>query len=1134
MYGVGSAANQSPLSPYSAKLDLTLFNFADGDVALLIGNWQFFWGQLLTPEDFRDEQPPQHTAIIELPSFWKELEADNHTFGSYGFATYRVIVTGNKPSQAPLSISISGVVSAYNLWVNGKLLSSDGKVSSQPDQEISGRHTVSLIPLPPLSANQNSYEIVLQISNHHHWSGGMYLPLKIGSEKTLEAELIRDRLFLAFFSTMLLLMGCYHLVLYFFRRKDPSPLYFGIYCLLWLIQSMACGAERWMPYYLFPDIPPLAVYYVDAIAYFFSTPMMLLFVRSLFPDETPSYLPKIYLGLASALTVFLLLKKQIYLDGFIIAHVVSSTYVIVGMVILVRAKIHQRQASGIILGGGILLALSGINDLLNTTRIIDTGYMAHYGLLIFICSQTCALALRFSSAHTTVENLSAELNEKNRNLQKVDKLKDEFLANTSHEIRTPLSGIIGLAESMLAGATGNLGLSTRHNLGMVVASGKRLSSMVNDLLDFSRLNHKELNLKIQPIDLPALIDTIIAIMTPMAKAKGLSLEQEMPKTLPPVLADEDRLQQIVYNLVGNAIRFTRKGSIVVSTSAHESEIEIHITDTGIGIPPEKYDDIFHYYEQVESDTARKFGGTGLGLAITRQLVELHGGQIRVESVIEHGSTFSFTLPRATEGVQSTTTYTQRMADYVSYQGEAEIELKVVSPPSDPEKLQSGISILVVDDDPINLQVATNHLITAGYYAETAPSGTLALEFIQSHTLPDLILLDIMMPGMTGYEVCQKLRKKYSSSILPIILLTAKNRVSDLVKGFEVGANDYLQKPFSREEFLSRINAQLSLKKAFITLKENVELKKDLQQRMEREQHLLLGQRRLSRLLDTSNEAILAVNESDEIIFCNQTSLDLFGYTQEHLLGNRVCMLFEKETAKQLGPMLATSLPDTSDIALQDATLLLSNNKHLTSQLMIAHLEFDDEHLRAILIRQQPHTTHATDLHALSSLKFITELNKNQLRIRALEEMLEVTQSATGEHSTRIQQDLITIDTALEDMSQSLLSPAEHEDRKHLAVKLLNVSIDYWREATGLDKFEMARKSGLWKVYTNKDGWERAQTLDKYLTITTLPNKPRWKLIVATADFVLTYCDTTSPLRDYLESTLVKLRYDCQDSTAIVN
>ncbi len=427
------------------------------------------------------------------------------------------------------------------------------------------------------------------------------------------------------------------------------------------------------------------------------------------------------------------------------------------------------------------------------------------------------LANAFNSMASQLQESFTTLEAKNAELQELDKLKDEFLANTSHELRTPLNGIIGLAESLIDGAGGQLPEKAIANLSMLVSSGRRLSNLVNDILDFAKLRHKNLELQIKPVGVREIVDVVLTLSQPLIGKKPLQLINSINPALPLIDADENRLQQIFYNLIGNAIKFTETGIIEVraeevrsqeSIASNKGQIAITVTDTGIGIPEEKLERIFESFEQGDGSTAREYGGTGLGLAVTKQLVELHGGSIRVSSKVGEGSQFTFTLPISQNQVEGTSELLPIRSLAPSQNLPEEILIK-------PEALaaESGyFKILIVDDEPINLQVLVNNLSLEPYAITQATNGPEALAIIERGFQPDLILLDVMMPRMTGYEVARKLREKFLAIELPIVLLTAKNQTTDLVEGFTSGANDYLTKPFSKNELLARIKTHIRLAK----------------------------------------------------------------------------------------------------------------------------------------------------------------------------------------------------------------------------------------------------------------------------------------------------------------------------------
>ncbi len=307
---------------------------------------------------------------------------------------------------------------------------------------------------------------------------------------------------------------------------------------------------------------------------------------------------------------------------------------------------------------------------------------------------------------------------------------------------------------------------------------------------------------------------VFALHRPLLKDKPLQLVNGIREGTPLVYADENRVQQILHNFIDNAIKFTDEGKIEISSVQENDLLAISIQDNGVGIPEHIHDNIFKPFEQFDHDSVYEYKGTGLGLSVSKQLVELHGGNIEVSSMPGEGSTFTFTLPISDFPLSD-----KDIADseaevkstfYSTQEEEESFKQDPITPASTIEVSDSQVKILVVDDEPVNRIVLENHLTLQGYEVTQAINGPQALEIIDNGKVFDLVILDIMMPKMSGIEVCQKLRSIYHPSELPIIMLTAKNRINDLVKGFNVGANDYLTKPFSKDELMSRIKTHLNL------------------------------------------------------------------------------------------------------------------------------------------------------------------------------------------------------------------------------------------------------------------------------------------------------------------------------------
>ncbi|QGX39493.1 two-component regulator propeller domain-containing protein [Permianibacter aggregans] len=388
----------------------------------------------------------------------------------------------------------------------------------------------------------------------------------------------------------------------------------------------------------------------------------------------------------------------------------------------------------------------------------------------------------------------------NEQLRRIDKLKDEFLATTSHELRTPLNGIIGIADALRDGVAGDLNDRARNHLSLIADSGRRLSHLVNEILDFKKLSHGNVTLDPHTLDLQSSVAVVLALSQPLVGDKSISLVNAVPADFPPLFADEDRLEQILHNLIGNAIKFTQQGHVTVTARVEGDKAEIQIADSGIGISPEQLERIFLPFEQVAEANTRRHGGTGLGLAVVKKLVEMHGGNVEVQSSIGNGSQFRFTLPLAETGAKVKPAKPTSLST---------AQLTQMHLPVTTATDNALATILVADDEPLNCQVVADCLGLQGYSVVTVGDGQAALDMIAKRPFA-LVILDVMMPKLSGFDVCRKLREVYAPHELPILMLSARNRAEDIATGLAAGANDYIGKPVERSVLVARVKNLLAL------------------------------------------------------------------------------------------------------------------------------------------------------------------------------------------------------------------------------------------------------------------------------------------------------------------------------------
>ncbi|MFD0961131.1 ATP-binding protein [Paenibacillus chungangensis] len=708
--------------------------------------------------------------------------------------------------------------------------------------------------------------------------GDLHPPINIWNPEAFIGKTGQESTLLGIFYGIVLVMIIYNLFLYISLRIR-SYLYYVVAITCTLMGKLSINGLGFQ--YLWPDQPvwnKLAPSFWVALACIF----ILMFTRSFLEADQyiPSFKKWMYglISLNSIVLVLLLSSPTIefvthYTAQYVMVLAAMSTFVTVLVTAFVCLNRGARQARFYIAGWLIFLTGVTLTILQRTVVFPYSSWLEYAGqasLTVEVVLSSLALADKINIIRREKEAAEYKAQESQmlliQNLEEADKLKDEFLAVTSHELRTPLYGMIGIAESLQDGIAGKATAEMKEQLSMIINSGQRLTHLLNDILDFSQLKHNSLTLQYKPVDVRAVIHLVCAISMPSLEHKPISLRYQLDAELPLVWGDENRLQQIFYNLIGNAIKYTDEGEIVIAAQHTADGLMIKVSDTGRGIAADKMERIFQPYQQGDDSLDRKEGGAGIGLSIAKRLIELHEGKLEVESQEGAGSTFCVTLQvcdTGEAGSEEAATSEEILTEAVVIKGTSELILSKpleMMPLAAPEANKRPI-VMIADDEPVNIQVLTNQLALQGYEVRAVFRGGDVFSKLAEQEV-DLLILDIMMPDLSGYEVCRRLRQTYSLMELPILMLTARNQLQDKLAAFEAGANDYLVKPCDKQELLSRVQTLVRAK----TLNQQlIQLNLHLEEKVEERTQALAS---VNQELNRSHEKLLALSASRRELLAN--------------------------------------------------------------------------------------------------------------------------------------------------------------------------------------------------------------------------------------------------------------------------
>ncbi len=790
---------ENDVSFTNGELDLRKWNPEETAVLSLDGEWLFY------PNVFIEEEQGLHVlegSPIQVPGNWDDYTKKGQADG-YGSYRLRIFVDPN--DEITYSIRVPSVRSSSELYVNGKKLAHVGNVGTDANTYVAGNKPFTVY----FTAEDGVIDLVIHVANFDDSrGGGLIRSIKFGTEEALSIQTTLSITLQLITLIILLVNSLYAFILFILGNQDKRLLYFSLCTFSYTTLFAVSSDEKLL--HLWFSIPYVFGFRLVTILMVVIAYTLLKCIEKHLPAFWQTVTKRSIIPVFISLVVILALplKQMLVIQPIFILMMMIS--IAICLVTIFRISLEDINRSVLLL---LSLTAFASNVIWWGVSIASGVKVTYYPFDIIIA--VVLLAAFWFQHYFELHKKAHRMSEK---LQETDKAKDAFLANTSHELRNPLHAVLNMSHAVLERERIGLQDESVKNLETVLSVGWRMSNMLDDLLDFAALKEQRVQLDPKSFPLQSIAYGVLDMVDLMIDGKPIQLMNEVPHDFPLIYADEDRTIQVLFNLVHNSVKYTNKGTISIHGNVKDGFAHIAVSDTGIGMTPKEIRAIFEPYEQAEGQETMVESGFGLGLSISKQFVELHGGELLVESSRGKGSTFTFSLPLATDEQLNDVLreVSATVADRIVVEKQIDLKSAMVR---DEELPEERPHILVVDDDPVNLQVVETILSKENYAMTLVTGGEQALTKLHLREW-DLVISDVMMPYMSGYTLTREIRDKFTLTELPVLLLTARSQLNDIENGFLSGANDYVAKPVDALELQARVRALTSLKR---TMQEHVHM-----------------------------------------------------------------------------------------------------------------------------------------------------------------------------------------------------------------------------------------------------------------------------------------------------------------------
>ncbi|WP_164914222.1 hybrid sensor histidine kinase/response regulator transcription factor [Aquimarina sediminis] len=788
----------------------------------LEGYWKFYWKKMYS--DDKKIISSTLDTLVFCPDIWNNFKIKTAKLPSYGYATFSIQILSNKNYRS-VALEVPEFYNAYNLYLEEELIAKNGKVGkSKQSSELQWKPLTAIINL-----KKGANLLVIEVSNFSHVKGGFHSDVILGTQKYLMKKRESEVMQTMFLVGSLFIIGIFSLGMYLFWKQDVVILYYSLFAISFSLRLSNTGL------YLFNDffgfLSGLAIAKIEYLSFYFTCLFLTLYFGKMVKGKYFQK-PQKVIVLITLLVIVITLVCPLIIYSRLITPYVYFTFIPMGYGLIIVFKTFVRKPKdSIIISFAFLLIILGMiwAALMFLERVPKINFVDNTLFFAAFVMMSFVLAQHFGRAYSTIAKLQNETEKQKKAIEELNATQSRWFINMAHELRTPLTLILGPIDQFLT-KNKNQSISV-NNITLAQKYSNHLLHLVNEILDISKMETNTFHIQKTNVVLVSLIkETIIQFETSSIQKKIVLDVKISEKTIFNI--DKRGIRKIIINLISNALKFTNsedKITVLVETAIKKG-VNISVIDTGLGIKPEDLPYVFDRYYQGNHQKTVQHGGMGIGLSLSMELAKLHGGNLFAKSQLGEGSIFTLWLPESliVHGVPSDSFSLCNSVRPISLPENLNVDS------SETKIIDKNIPTILVVEDNVDLRTYIGSIVLESYNIVEATDGVEALEYLNDHSLPSLIISDIMMPRMDGLQLLEQIKSQPKTEYIPIVMLTAIVTYEDKLKALTIGVDDYLTKPFETQELLARIR---------YILKNQKERKKWTPQLLENEKEIISADKR---------------------------------------------------------------------------------------------------------------------------------------------------------------------------------------------------------------------------------------------------------------------------------------------------